>query len=112
MKAIFGDGLGNFIDGMSIGASVNQNILFGVATALATWCGNIPQELGDFALLVRAGMSPFQALFYNFCSGNSVYLGCILGIIFGGNIDAARWIFSISGAATMYIGLAVLVRNY
>lgn len=95
---------------MSIGASVSQNILFGLATALATWFGNIPQELGDFALLSRAGMTPFQALFYNFLSANSVYLGCCIGIIFGGNLNAARWIFSISGAATMYISLAILVR--
>lgn len=101
--------MGNFIDGLSIGASINQSLLLGITTALATWCGNIPQELGDFALLVRAGMSPFQALFYNFCSGNSVYFGCIIGLVFGSNIEAARWIFSISGATTMFLGLAVLV---
>lgn len=108
--AIFGDGLGNFIDGLSIGASINQSLVLGLTTALATYCGNIPQELGDFALLVRAGMTPFQALFYNFLSGNSAYIGCIVGIIFGSDIEAARWIFSISGATTLYLGLAVLVN--
>jgi len=83
-------GMGNFIDGLSIGASISQNLTLGVTNALACWLGNIPQELGyylffncrllgfffslkilnflkgDFALLVRAGMTPFQALFYNF----------------------------------------------
>lgn len=47
IKAIFGDGLGNFIDGLSIGASISQNIILGLTTAFATWCGNIPQELGN-----------------------------------------------------------------
>jgi zinc transporter ZupT len=44
--AIFGDGLGNFIDGLSIGASINQGLAIGVTTSIATWLGNIPQELG------------------------------------------------------------------
>jgi zinc transporter ZupT len=73
--AIFGDGLGNFIDGLGIGASINQSLVGGLTTAFASWCGNIPQELGDFALLVRAGMTPFQALFYNFMSAQTAYLG-------------------------------------
>ena len=76
---------------------------------LAVWSGNFPQELGDFAVLVRSGMTPFQAVFYNYISANTVYFGCILGIIFGGEIEGARWIFSISAATTMYISLGILV---
>ncbi len=107
--AIFGDGLGNFIDGLSIGASINQGITPGLTTAIATWCSNIPQELGDFALLTRAGMTPFQALFYNYLSGNSAYIGCAIGIYFGNNIHSARWIFSISAGTTLFLSLGVLV---
>ena len=44
--AVFGDGLGNFIDGLSIGAAMQQGLLPGLTTALATWSSNIPQELG------------------------------------------------------------------
>jgi zinc transporter ZupT len=40
----------------------------GFSVAISIWLGNIQQELGDFALLVRAGMTPFQALFYNYVS--------------------------------------------
>lgn len=107
--AIFGDGLGNFIDGLSIGASINQSLVVGITTGIATWLGNIPQELGDFALLVRAGMTPFQALFYNFMSAQSAYIGFIIGVVFGSNLVAARWIFSVSSATAMYISLAVLL---
>ncbi len=80
-----------------------------MTNAIAAWIGNIPQELGDFALLVRAGMTPFQALFYNFMTANVAYIGCAIGIWFGNNIEEARWIFAISGATTMYLSLAVLV---
>ena len=57
-------------------------------------------------------MTPFQALFYNFMSAQAAYLGCAIGIIFGQNIHAARWIFSISSASTMYLGLGVLVNTF
>ena len=107
--AIFGDGLGNFIDGLSIGAAMNQGIAAGITTAIATWSSNIPQELGDFALLVRAGMSPFQALFYNYMSGNLAFIGAIIGIVFGSDMESARWIFSISGGTSLYLALAVMV---
>ena len=54
-------------------------------------------------------MSPFQALFYNYLSSNTAYVGCVIGIIVGNDIEAARWIFSISAATTLYLSLAVLV---
>jgi zinc transporter ZupT len=107
--ALFGDGLGNFIDGLSIGASVNQSLALGLTNAIAAWMGNIPQELGDFALLSRAGMTPFQALFYNFMSAQTAYIGCALGIWLGSDIEAARYIFTISAATTMYLSLATLL---
>lgn len=109
LMALFGDGLGNFIDGLSIGASINQSLVLGLSNALAAWFANIPQELGDFALLVRAGMTPFQALFYNFMTAQSAYLGCIIGILVGSEIEEARWIFSVSAATTLYLSLAVLL---
>ena len=107
--AIFGDALSNFIDGMSIGASMNQSLIDGLTTAIATWAGNVTQELGDFALLVRAGMTPFQALIYNYLSANTLYLGFIVGATFGQDLNTGKWIFSVSSATTMYISLGVLV---
>ena len=51
---------------------MNQGIDVGLSVSISVWCGNFPQELGDFALLVRAGMSPFQALFYNVSKINAI----------------------------------------
>lgn len=62
-------------------------------------------------MLVRAGMTPFQALFFNYMSGNSAFIGCIIGITVGSSIDAARWIFAISGGTTLYLALGVLVSE-
>ena len=112
MKAIFGDGLSNFIDGLSIGAAMNQGLETGLSVSVSVWCGNFPQELGDFALLVRAGMTPFQSLFYNYLSSLSCYIGFIIGCFFGHEIKIARWIFAISGGTTLFIGLAVLVNFF
>jgi zinc transporter ZupT len=50
--AIFGDGLGNFMDGLSIGASINRGLGPGLTTAIATWCSNIPQELGKYLIKI------------------------------------------------------------
>jgi zinc transporter ZupT len=66
---------------------------------------------GDFALLVRAGMTPFQALFYNYLSGNAAFVGCVIGIYYGDNIQSARWIFSISAGTTLFLSLGVLVSK-
>jgi zinc transporter ZupT len=91
---------------------MNQGLQTGLSVAISVWCGNFPQELGDFALLVRAGMTPFQSLFYNYISSLSCYIGFTIGCLFGQEIKIARWIFAISGGTTLYIGLAVLVSFY
>jgi hypothetical protein len=54
-------------------------------------------------------MTPFQALFYNYLSSNSAYIGCAIGILAGESEESARWVFSISAGTTMYIGIGVLV---
>lgn len=56
-------------------------------------------------------MTPFQAVFYNYLSALTNYLGCAVGILISRNIESSRWIFAISGAATMYSSLAVLVSS-
>ena len=56
-------------------------------------------------------MTPFQALFYNYISALGAYVGFVVGCIAGENLLVARWIFAVSGATTMYIALAVLVRK-
>ena len=60
---IFGDGIHNFIDGLSIGAAFSDSILTGISVSVAVLCEEFPHELGDFAVLLNAGMSMKQVLF-------------------------------------------------
>jgi len=105
---IFGDGLHNFVDGLSIGAAFSQSILTGISVSIAVLCEEFPHELGDFAVLLNAGMSIKQAIFYNFLSACTCYMGLILGILLG-ELDANIYIFGIAGGMFLYISLVDMV---
>ena len=59
---IFGDGIHNFIDGLSIGAAFSESILTGISVSLAVLAEEFPHELGDFAVLLNAGMTMKQVI--------------------------------------------------
>merc|ERR1719491_1232660 len=100
---IFGDGIHNFIDGLSIGAAFSESILTGVSVSLAVLCEEFPHELGDFAVLLNAGMSTRQAMSYNFLSACTCYLGLVLGILLGELEGASSYIFGLAGGMFLYI---------
>ncbi|KAF8777694.1 Metal cation symporter ZIP14 like protein [Argiope bruennichi] len=102
---IFGDGLHNFIDGLSIGAAFSESILAGVSISVAVICEEFPHELGDFAVLLGAGMTMRQALLYNFLSAITCYLGLVLGIILGDLAEGAPFIFALAAGMFLYIAL-------
>ena len=76
---IFGDGIHNFIDGLSIGAAMSTSVLTGVSVSLAVLCEELPHELGDFAVLLNSGMTVKEAVIYNFLSACTCYLGLVIG---------------------------------
>ncbi|GFT41055.1 metal cation symporter ZIP14 [Nephila pilipes] len=102
---IFGDGLHNFIDGLSIGAAFSESILAGVSISVAVICEEFPHELGDFAVLLSAGMTMRQALLYNFLSAITCYLGLVIGIILGDLAEGAPYIFALAAGMFLYIAL-------
>lgn len=65
---------------------------------------------GDFAVLLRAGMSVKQALFYNIVSSVLCYLGMVVGVILGNLSQASLWIFAMTGGMFIYISLVDMVR--
>ena len=62
---IFGDGIHNLADGLAIGAAFSESFTSGLSTSIAVLCHELPHEVGDFAMLLKAGMSVKQAVFYN-----------------------------------------------
>ncbi|XP_071340034.1 metal cation symporter ZIP14 isoform X2 [Trachinotus anak] len=99
------DGLHNFIDGLAIGASFTASVFQGISTSVAILCEEFPHELGDFVILLNAGMSLQQALFFNFLSACCCYLGMGFGIL-AGNSFSPNWIFALAGGMFLYIALA------
>ncbi|CAG2061644.1 unnamed protein product, partial [Timema podura] len=106
MMIIFGDGLHNFIDGMSIGAGFSQSLSTGLSMSIAIACEEFPHELGDFAILVNSGMHVKKALLFNFLSACTSFGGLALGIILGEL--QVNFIFAFAGGLFLYVSLADL----
>ncbi|KAJ6219153.1 hypothetical protein RDWZM_004965 [Blomia tropicalis] len=102
---ILGDGLHNFIDGITIGAAFSQSILEGISMSVAVICEEFPHELGDFAILIGSGMSMRKALGYNFLSACTCYIGMVFGILLGDMADATPYVFAFAGGMFLYISL-------
>ena len=63
---LLGDGIHSLADGLAIGAAFSESMTSGLSTALAVLCHELPHVVGDFAMLLRAGMSIKQAIVYKF----------------------------------------------
>lgn len=107
---ILGDGLHNFTDGMAIGAAFSNNIAGGFSTTVAVFCHELPHELGDFAILLKAGMSARKAIYYNILSSILSFLGMCVGISIGDTPETTQWIFAVAAGMFIYIALVDMVR--
>ncbi|XP_034951471.1 zinc transporter foi isoform X2 [Chelonus insularis] len=106
---IMGDGLHNFTDGMAIGAAFAANIAGGFSTAIAVFCHELPHELGDFAVLLKAGMSAKQAVFYNLLSSVLCLFGMIFGVLLGTTPATTSWVFAAAAGMFIYIALVDMI---
>jgi zinc and cadmium transporter len=78
---LVGDGFHNFIDGLIIGASYLLSVPVGVATTIAVVLHEIPQEIGDFGVLLHGGFTKSKALLFNFLTALTAVLGAIVAIV-------------------------------
>lgn len=109
---IFGDGLHNFIDGVSIGASFTESIMGGLSISLAVIFEEFPHELGDIAILISAGMSVKQALVYNLLSAITCYIGFVIGVLFGNlNENIEPIIFALAAGMFIYISISCMIPD-
>lgn len=84
---LVGDGVHNFIDGIIIGASYLVNIPLGIATTIAVILHEIPQEIGDFGILVHGGLGNKRALIFNFFSALVAVSGTVIALLIGPVIE-------------------------
>ena len=107
---LFTDGFHNLIDGAIIGASFLVSIPVGVATTIAVILHEIPQEIGDFAVLIHAGYTKKKALIWNFLSALASFIGLIIVFVFGNVVEnAALWFIPIAAGGFIYIAVADLI---
>lgn len=103
---VMGDGLHNFSDGLAIGAAFTEGLSSGLSTSVAVFCHELPHELGDFAVLLKAGMTVRQAILYNVLSALMAYLGMVTGILIGHYAEnVSMWIFALTAGLFMYVAL-------
>lgn len=84
---LIGDAFHNFIDGMIIGGSYLAGIPIGIATTIAVMLHEIPQEIGDFGVLLYAGFSKVKALAFNLLSALTAVLGVVISLLVGSAIE-------------------------
>ncbi|XP_046846729.1 metal cation symporter ZIP14-like [Xenia sp. Carnegie-2017] len=102
---IMGDTLHNIADGIAIGVAFSDNIAGGISTSIAVLCHEVPHELGDFVVLLSAGMSVRQAVVANFLSSCFCFMGLVLGKKIAEIEDANLWILGVTGGFFLYIAL-------
>jgi zinc transporter 10 len=94
---------------MTIGAAFSNNIAGGFSTTVAVFCHELPHEMGDFAVLLKAGMSARQAIYYNILSSVLSFIGMCVGITIGNTQEASQWVFAVAAGLFIYIALVDMV---
>jgi len=107
---LVGDALHNFVDGALIAASFMINVQLGIVASFAIAAHEIPQEIGDFAILVHGGLSRFKALAFNFVSSLTAIVGVLSTFFFAESIDSLiPIILAVTGGGFIYIATADLI---
>jgi zinc and cadmium transporter len=106
---LVGDGLHNFIDGAIIGGAFLASPQLGIATAVAVALHEIPQELGDFGILVHSGMKPRRALALNFVGALASVLGAVIALLLADFAEIERLLLPFTAGAFVYIASTDLI---
>ena len=107
---LFGDGIHNFIDGIIIGVSFIVSIPFGITTTALILGHEIPQELGDFGVLVYSGFGKVKSLIANFIAQLTCILGGLVGYFLSSSVEGIiPYILPFAAGGFIYISASDLV---
>jgi len=109
---LIGHAVHNFIDGTVIAAATYVSIPLGVTTALAVAAHEIPQEVGDFAILLHAGYSRMRALWLNILSGSSATVGVLVAALAIDRLPhLLPYFLPVAAASFLYIAMSDLIPS-
>ena len=109
---LIGDAFHNFVDGFVIAAAFLTSVPLGIAASLAVIAHEVPQEVGDFAILLENGYSKTRALILNMLSSLTTLPGAVIAYFFlGATREAVPFILALSAASFIYIAVADLVPS-
>ena len=110
MMIMIGDTFHNFVDGILIAAAFMVDIKLGAVTALAIIAHEIPQEVGDFLILLHSGYSKKQALFFNLLSSFATVVGALLAYFALQSLQSfIPYILGLAAASMLYVAVADLI---
>ena len=109
---IVGDAFHTFVDGAVIAAAVVTSIPLGITTALAVAAHEIPQEVGDVAILLRAGYSRGRAFTLNVLSGIGGVLGAVAMLLTSQSLpNALPYVLSFAAGSFLYVAMSDLIPD-
>ncbi len=107
---LIGDGIHNFIDGVLIAAAFLTDVHLGIVTSLAVAAHEIPQEVGDFAVLLHSGFSTGKAFVFNLLSSLATVVGAVLAYYGFKNLEPVLpYILAIAASSFIYVAVADLI---
>jgi len=107
---LIGDSIHNFVDGVAIAVAFTGSVPLGIATSVAVIAHEVPQEVGDFAILLESGYSRSRALVFNALTSMTTLLGAIMTYFLLPVIQSlVPYLLAVSAASFIYIALADLV---
>ena len=109
-SVIMGDSIHNFCDGIIIAAAFLTDTRLGVVTSLAIIAHEIPQEVGDYIVLLNAGFGRRKALLYNAASGLAAVVGGVVGYFIVGPWEALfPYLLVVASSSFIYVAVADLI---
>lgn len=107
---LIGDAVHNFVDGVLIAAAFLTDVHLGIVTAIAVAAHEIPQEVGDFAILLHSGFSRLKALVFNILSSLTTVVGGVLAYFSLSMMQAALpYVLAVAASSFIYIAVADLI---
>jgi zinc and cadmium transporter len=109
---IMGDAFHNFVDGAMIGAAVLTSVPLGISTAVAVATHEVPQEVGDFAVLLHAGYSRRRALLANGLSALTGVAGAVLAVLLVAATPVLKpYLLCLAASSFLYVAMADLIPD-